>query len=109
LRLRSQYAGEHWLHLRGIRVNAGELVFERQTDPSMVFSRADGALVTEWSDVPPSKVDLGMIARILASPDARLTFLGHRGEHSRMITDLERDAFQQVLLEYEALAMGGGK
>jgi hypothetical protein len=107
LRLRAQYAGEHWLHIRGIRVHAGDLVFERQTDPAMVFSQADDLMVTEWSDVPPSKVELQMIARILAAPEARLTFLGHRGEHSRTITTLERDAFQQVLLEYEALALDG--
>lgn len=107
LRLRAQYAGEHWLHVRGIRVKAGGMTFERRTDPAMVFAQADDALVTEWSDVPPSKVDLQVIARIMASPDARITFLRHRGEHTRAITDVEREAFQRVLQEYEALALKG--
>lgn len=107
LRLRAQYAGEHWLHVHSIRVNAAGMVFERRTDPAMVFAQADDAMVTEWSDVPPSKVDLQVIARIMASPEARITFVGHKGEHSRTITDVEREAFQRVLQEYEALVVKG--
>lgn len=101
LRMRSQYAGDRWLFVHTIRISSGNLKFERRPDPALMFSKAGDLTVTEWNDTPPSHEDLRVIRQIVGSTDAEITFLGHKGEYSRKLTDSERESFINVLRYYE--------
>lgn len=101
LRMRSQYAGDHWLYIKTIRISSGKLVFERHPDPTLMFSKAGDLTVTEWNDTPPTHEDLRVIRQIVGSPDAEISFIGHKGNFTRKLTDNEREAFINVLRYYE--------
>jgi hypothetical protein len=101
LRMRSQYAGDHWLYIHTIRIASGNLKFERHPDPTLMFSKAGDLTVTEWNDTPPTHEDLRVIRQIIGSPDADITFVGHKDSFTRKLTDSEREAFINVLRYYE--------
>ncbi len=103
LRMRSQYAGDHWIYIHAIHLDAGALHVDRQLDPALMFSKAGDLTVTEWNDTPPSLTDLRVIREIAGSPDAEITFMGHKEKVTRRLTDQERDAFINVLRLYEAM------
>jgi hypothetical protein len=103
LRMRAQYSGEHWLYLKAVRIEAGDKVFERRIDPAFVFGAAGEHTVAEWTDQPPSEGDLRIIRDVVASRDARIVFIGHKKEHRRSITDMERSAFVNMLEQYDRL------
>lgn len=101
LRMRSQYAGDHWLYIHTIRIASGNLRFERHPDPTLMFSKAGDLTVSEWNDTPPTHEDLRVIRQIIGSPDAEITFIGHKGNFARKLTDNEREAFINVLRYYQ--------
>ena len=103
LRMRAQYSGDHWLYLRSMRIEAGDRVFERRIDPALVFGAAGEHTVAEWTDQPPSEGDLRIIRDVVAAPDAQIVLIGHKREHRRRITDLEREAFVNMLEQYDRL------
>jgi hypothetical protein len=103
LRMRAQYSGARWLYLKALRIEAGHRAFERRIDPALVFGAAGEHTVAEWTDQPPSDADLRIIRDVVAASEARIVFIGHKGEHSRPITDLERKAFVNMLEQYDRL------
>ena len=103
LRMHTQYAGDHWLFVKTIRMTAGNLVFERHPDPTLMFTHAGDLTVTEWNDTPPSSEELRVIKEIIGAPDAELTFIGHAGTYTTKISDSEREAFINVLHYYTLL------
>jgi len=107
LRMRSQYAGDHWLYVKTIKIHAGNVNFERHPDPTLLFSRAGDLVVTEWNDTPPTREDLRVIRQVVGSPDAEITFTGHNGNFTRKITDNEREAFINILRLYELMGKSG--
>lgn len=103
LRMHTQYAGDHWLFIKTIQMKAGDLIFERHPDPTLLFTKAGVMTVTEWNDTPPSSEDLRVIKEIIGSPDAELTFIGHAGTYTTKISDSEREAFINVLRLYQLM------
>ncbi|HMQ75460.1 MAG TPA: hypothetical protein PKE21_03785 [Flavobacteriales bacterium] len=103
LRMHTQYAGNHWLYINSFVLRSGRVDFVRHPDPTLMFSKAGDLTVTEWNDTPPSLEDLRVIREIIGSPDAEISFVGTKETYTRKITDVEREAFANILKYYQLM------
>ncbi len=106
LHLRISYTGTQWLFIQSYLINADGQQFtitptQVQRDNGIRYGQA---MVWEWYDYIPSADDISMLDAIATSKSAIIRSYGQQYKSDRTITQQEKAALENVLIEYDALS-----
>lgn len=103
LRMQVRHASFKQLFMEKIMFHKGERQLLMPIDPMLYHTGDNGMISWEWYDSPVSETDLKVITAIINEPGVELTLIGRESTVSRVISETEREAMQNVLEQARVL------
>lgn len=103
LRLQVRHASFKQLFMEKVKFQKGERQLTMNVDPTQYHTGDNGMISWEWYDTPTSETDLKVIRAIINEPGVELTLFGRDSKVTRVISETEREAMQNVLEQARVL------